>query len=423
MVAKSGMNIFEHHCANGLRALLIPASTAPVVCVSVWYRAGSRHDMPGRSGTAHFLEHMMFKGTAANPKGTYDDLLHELGASNNASTWLDRTNYYILIGNDRYQQALSLEADRMRGALLRERDLVDERPVVLNELDRNEDDPGCTLIDRIIATHFTDHPYQRPVIGLRSDVESISQSDLTDFYNRYYQPDNAFLVIAGQFETDRMIADIEAAFGAVPANTNQPLPPPSNKEPVQEQERRFEIRKAGQQELLGIAYPSPQRGAPDAFAMDVLAQVLGHGRTSRLYQGLVEKGLAVHASAENQAMPCDPFIFLFDIELAAGVSQPQVEAAMEQEISRICNEPISQRELDRAMKRARVEFIMRRDSVSALAFLIGEFEISTGWRYLETYLEQLSKVTPDDVSAAAKRWLVPSQRTVGFFQPTENGGE
>jgi len=414
-VGPSRLDVTEHRCENGLLALLLPANTAPVVCVSVWYRAGARHDVPDRSGCAHLLEHMMFKGTDRHPKGDYDRILHALGGINNASTWLDRTNYYILIGADRYEAALELEADRMRGALLTEADLEDERPVVLNELDRSEDDPGAALFDRLLAMAFLRHPYRRPVIGWRQDVEAISCADLRTFYDRYYQPGNAFLTVVGAFEPAEMCAAIDRHFGSIPAAETRPER--RIVEGPQRGERRFELRKAGEQDIVGIAYRAPQRTENDAFAMDVLAQVLGHGRTSRLYKALVETGIAVSVATENQSMPADPFLFLFDIEPADGVSPAQVEEVLDAEIARLAREPISKRELERAQKRARVDFVMRRDSVSSLAFLIGELEVTAGWQLALTYLRRLEHVTPIDVMDAAEKYLTREQRTVGHFRP------
>lgn len=412
----SQLEVVEHRCDNGLLSLLLESPTAPVVCLSVWYRAGAKHDPAGESGVAHLLEHMMFKGTDRHPKGDYDRILHSLGAMNNASTWLDRTNYYILIGNDRYAAALELEADRMRGARLSGEDLKDERTVVLNELDQSKDDPGTALFERLLALTFLEHPYRRPVVGWRQDVESITRADLQGFYDHYYQPNNAFLAVVGDFRTAEMIKAIERTFGSIP-----PGDPPAARsvtEPPQRGERRFELRRAGQQELLGISYRAPQRGDAAALAMDVLAQVLGHGRTSRLYKALVETGLAVHASAENQSISADPFLFLLDIEPASGVELSRIEQAIDREIGRLASEPISDREIQRARKRARVGFIMRRDSVSALAFLIGEFEVACGWRLLQTYLEQLDAVMPEQVMKAARRYLVRDERTLGHFRPT-----
>lgn len=416
--------VIEHRCANGLTALLLPTETTPVVCISVWYRAGARHDPTGKSGTAHLLEHMMFKGTARHPKGAYDQVLHALGGMNNASTWMDRTNYYILIGSDRYAAALELEADRMAGALLTEEDLDDERPVVLNELDQSKDDPGAALFDRLLEQAFPTHPYRRPVIGWRADVESITAGDLRAFYDRYYRPANAFLTIVGLFEPVEMIAAIEEHFGRLPAGPAPP--PPRERETPQRAERRFELRRAGEQDIIGMAYHAPQRARDESFAMDVLAQVLGHGRTSRLYKALVDTELAVGVVAENQSIPVDPFLFLMDIEPADGVSVVQIESVLAAELDRLTKEPISTREMERARKRARVDFIMRRDSVSAMAFMLGELEISTGWRFAETYLGRLADVTSARVMEAARRYLSPAGRTLGHFRPirgSEGEGE
>lgn len=417
MGPEADLAVREHRLDNGLTVLLLETNTAPVVCISVWYRAGSRHDAQGCTGTAHLLEHLMFKGTAGHPKGDYDRVLHALGAINNASTWLDRTNYYILIGSDRYRAGLELEADRMRGALLRDEDLADERPVVLNELDRSEDDPGAALGDRLVALAFLEHPYRHPVIGWRQDVETIAGEDVRAFYDAYYRPNNAFLTIVGAFDQGEMLAEVERLFGDLEPGSLAPPRPVI--EPPQRGERRFELRKAGQQEILGLAYRAARRDHDDAFALDVLAQVLGHGRTSRLYQALVDSGLAVHAATENQSIPVDPYLFFIDVEPADGITPQQIEEAIEREIARLVHETISPRELARARKRARVEFVLRRDSVSALAFLIGELEVCAGWRLARDYLSRLEAVTAEQVSAAAARYLRSEARTIGRFRPSE----
>lgn len=414
----ASLAVQEHRCANGFRALLLEAHHAPVVCVSIWYRAGSRHDPPGRSGMAHLLEHMMFKGTPRYPRGSYDRILHLQGAANNASTWYDRTNYYVMIGSDRYPIALELEADRMRNTLLTEEDLAPERTVVLNELDRSEDEPVAALLDRIHALAFLQHPYRRPVIGWRQEVAQIGADEIRSFYDSYYQPQNAFLVAAGDFTPAEMIAEIEAHFGVL-AGSAQPAAQPVQELP-QRGERRCELRKAGHSRILALAYKVPPRASDDGYALDVIAQVLGQGRTSRLYGALVERGLAIDVGAENQSMPIDPFLFYVEAELTREVDAAQVEERIAREIERLCREPVTDRELARARKRARVGFVMRQDSVSARAFLIGEFEITTGWPFVRDYLDRLDAVTPEDVRAAARRYLVADERTVGLFRPRES---
>jgi zinc protease len=409
--------VTEHAWPNGLKALLLETHQAPIVCLSIWYRAGSRDDPPGGTGTAHLLEHLTYKGTHRHPKGEYDRILHAQGALHNASTWLDRTGYHILIGNDRYPIGLELEADRMRGACLDARDLRDEIPVVANEIARNEDEPMAALFERLQALAFLQHPYGHPVLGWSQDLEAASVEGLRGFYDHRYQPGNAHLAVVGDFRTETMLAEITRTFGAIP-----PGPTPARRpvvEPPQRGERRFELRKAGRQELWAAAYKVPSRSHGDGYALDVLAHVLGQGRTSRLYRALIESGLAVGAGAENQATPADPFLFLVDADLARGASREKVEEAVEREIARLAREPVGREEIDRARKRARVEFVMRRDKVSAQAFLLGEFEATVGWRFVETYLERLSAVEPEDVMRVAGRYLVREERTVGHFRPTD----
>ena len=407
----------EHACGNGLRALLLETHTAPVLCVSIWYRVGSSDDPAGGTGMAHLLEHMMFKGSRNFPKGAYDQQLHVLGAMNNASTWLDRTNYYVLIGSDRYETALALEADRLRGAILSAEDLADERTVVLNELDQSRDDPATLLYEELLANAFERHPYRCPVIGWRPDVERISIEDLRAFYDRFYQPANAFLVIAGDFDSERMIADIERHFGRIEGSAVERDARPL--EPAPAGPRRFRVSRTGGQEMLALGYPAAQRSAPEALHLDVLAQVLGHGRTSRLYRALIDSHRAVHVAAENQSMPTDPFLFMVDLEPAPGVPVEEILRVYDEEVERLAREPLTEQEFDRARKRARVEFVMRRDRVSALAFLLGEFEIAGGWQQLPTYLERLDAVTSEDVMRAAGRYLRADMRTLGHYVPGE----
>jgi zinc protease len=409
--------VTEHRLANGLRALLLEAHAAPIVCVSVWYRVGSRDDPPGGTGTAHLLEHMTYKGTARHPKGEYDRVLHAQGALHNASTWLDRTGYYVLIGSDRYPLALSLEADRMLGAQLEASDLRDEVPVIVNEIARNEDEPLAALYERLQALAFLQHPYGRPVLGWRQDLEAATPESLRAFYRQHYQPGNAHLAIVGDFSTETMLTEIDRSFGTIPPGTPPPRRPVL--EPPQRGERRFELRKAGSQEFWAAAYKIPSRRDDDSYALDLLAHVLGHGRVSRLYRALVETGLAVAAGAESQATPADPFLFFVDAEPARGVAREAIEAAVDEAIARLARTPIGDEEIARARKRARVEFVMRRDKVSAQAFLLGEFEATVGWRFVESYLERLQAVGPEDVMRVAARYLVRDERTVGHFRPTD----
>jgi zinc protease len=408
--------VVEERLENGLRLLLLESHLSPVVCVSVWYRVGSRHDPAGGAGLAHLLEHMTYNGTARHPKGAYDRVLHAHGALHNASTWLDRTGYYVVVGSDRYEIALDLEADRMRGARLDPADLRDEITVIANEIQRTEDEPAAALHERLQSLAFRVHPYGRPVLGWPEDLQAVTAADLRAFYDRHYQPGNAHLVVVGDVRLPELRERIRSTFGAIPAGAA----PPSRAaaEPAQRGERRFELRKAGGQELWAAGYKVPSRSSDDSYALDVLAHVLGHGRTSRLYGALVETGLAVAAGAEYPAAPADPFLFLIDADPGPGVARDAVEEVIDREIDRLAREPVAPAEIARARKRARVEFVMRRDKVSARAFLLGELESTVGWRVAETYLARLDAVTPEHVMRVAGRSLVRDERTVGHFRPS-----
>jgi zinc protease len=409
----------ERVLENGLKVIVLESHATPNVCCSIWYRAGSKHETAGATGLAHLLEHMMFKGTRRFPKGEFDRILHRNGAINNASTWLDRTNYYELIKADRLDIVLELEADRMRGALFQHSDLEDEMPVVRNELERDEDDPESNLFHRIQSLAFLEHPYHWPTIGWKADVEAIRAEQIRRFYDTFYHPNNAFLVIVGDVDTEETFRLVEKHFGRIPPG---PEPPKVvTVEPPQKGERRVVIRKPGENDYLGMAFRIPQRRHPDNYALDLLGQILGQGRTSRLYKALVERKLAVRTTAVNYATLEDPFLFFLEAEVAPEVEPRLVEEAVEETLARLRDEPVEPRELERAKKRNRVEFVYRRDRVSRQAFFLGELEVSCGWRFGQTYLEAMERVSVEDIQRVARTYLVADSRTVGWYLAVRDG--
>ena len=403
----------EHILDNGLKVIVVESHGTPAVCCSVWYRAGSKHESAGTTGLAHLLEHMMFKGTERFPKGELDRILHRIGAINNASTWMDRTNYYELISADRLDAVLELEADRMRGALFTQRDIEDEMPVVRNELERDEDDPHSNLFERIQSTAFLEHPYHWPTIGWKSDVEAIRAEQIREFYDRFYHPGNAFLVIAGDVTPEQAVAAARRAFGGIPAGPAARRP--VTVEPAQKGERRLTIRKPGENDILAMAFRIPQRLHPDNYALDLLGQVLGQGRTSRLYRALVEKKIATRVSAANNASLEDPYLFVLDADVAPGVDPAAAEEAVQGVLDEVRSGTVLPEEMERAKKKNRVDFIYRKDRVSRQAFFVGELEIACGWRFGSTYLEETEKVTVEDILRVAGTYLVSDARTVGFY--------
>lgn len=411
--------IYEATLPNGMKVLMKEVHAAPIMCFSIWYRAGSKHEEVGRTGLAHLLEHMMFKGTERYGKGAYDRTLESNGAINNATTWLDRTNYFVMIAADRVDVAMELEVDRMRGALFTDQDLEDEMPVVRNEMELGEDDPFTELDERIGSVAFLEHPYHWPTIGWKSDVEAIRASDIRDYYDRYYWPNNAFLVLVGDLPVSEMLAKAMKHFGSLPRGGTEPRV--VTVEPPQKGERRFLIRESGETRLLGLAYRIPEAMHPDLPALATLGRILAEGRSSRLYRALVERGLASEVQAYAQPME-EPYLFFIYVTLSEEADPDLVERLVDEEIARLQTEPPAQAELARAFRQFKVATLFERDDLSDLMFAIGEAESRGGYALFDHALSRMEAVTGEDVRRAAETYLVRDQRTVGFYLPRDAEG-
>lgn len=420
MKGPSATGIYEATLANGLRVLIKEVHTSPLFCASVWYRAGSRNEGPGTTGLAHLLEHMMFKGTARYGKGQFDQILERNGALNNASTSLDRTQYYILVSKDRADLAMELEADRMRGALFTQTDLDDEMTVVRNELEKGEDNPYDELAERTQAVAILEHPYHWPVIGWKTDVEAITAAQIHQYYDRNYQPNNAFLVLLGDLSAAEMLDMAVRHFSPVPRGADPE--PVVTVEPEQKGERRFLLREAGRLRILNLAYHTPARKHPDTLPLDVTAQLLAGGRSSRLYKALVETGLATDVAASNGSDTVDPYLLYIYVDIAEGASPDSVEAALDAELERLTREAPAEAEVRRAAQQLKVSSLFARDDLQSLMFAIGEAEISGGYGLFEGYLDSLAAVTPGAVRRVASTYLKQDNRTVGLYLPIGSEG-
>jgi zinc protease len=404
---------------NGLRVLTKEVHAAPVVSFSVWYRVGSRNEHTGITGVSHLLEHMMFKGTKQYRPGEIPRLLFLNGAGFNASTHWDWTNYYETLSSDRLELAMKVEADRMVNSRIDKADLDSEMTVVRSELEGGENNPGRLLWREVVATAFIAHPYQWPVIGWRSDVENVPRDEIYRYYKTHYGPNTATIVIVGDFDTARALALVRRHFGAL-----KPIPAPERiytAEPPQRGERRVTVRRPGALPIVMAAYKIPQAASPESYALEVLAMVLGEGRTSRLHQALVEKGLASSAGASNPALR-DPFLFEVTATARPGVSADQLEAALLAEVDHVREAPITAEELRRAQSRVEADFVFQTDSVTSQARQIGYWAMVADWRYLTTFLDGVRALTPEAIQEVAEKYLVPDGRTVGHFIPATGGG-
>src|SRR5262245_39016978 len=309
--------VTETRLPNGLRVLTKEVHSAPVVSVSVWYRVGSRDEHTGITGISHLLEHMMFKGTPRYRVGEIARTLFLNGASFNASTFYDWTSYYETLAADRLELAVELEADRMAHSRIDKADLDSEMTVVRSELEGGENDPETLLRQAVTATAIQAHPYHWPVIGWRSDVEQMPREALHAYYRTHYGPNNATVVIVGDFETKRALDLVRKHFGPL---APIPTPPPVyTTEPEQRGERRVTVSQAGALPIVMLAYRVPAATNPDFYALDVLGTLLGEGRTGRLYQALVETELASEVDAGAPSLR-DPFLFFVTATARPGVS-------------------------------------------------------------------------------------------------------
>ncbi|MBN2082050.1 insulinase family protein [bacterium] len=415
-------DVHEYRLDNGMLVLLVENHNAPVINLNVVYRVGSKYEEPGITGISHLLEHMMFKTSDNMPLGTFDRRLKEVGADNNAYTWLDQTVYYETIAADKIDVALELEAERMRNLSILPEDHQFEMTVVRNELDQRDDEPFTLLYERLINQAFEVHPYRHPTIGWKEDVEGIKTEQIRAYYDKYYQPDNSFIVAVGDFDPDELYGKIADHFGALPAShlTKPELPV----EPEQTEERRFEINRAGQLDYLLIGWHIPESEHPDSYALAVLGQLLGQGRTSRLYGALVDSGkCAMAQSWASNFSYADPFLFMAAAALNPGVDPAEVEPLVYQEIDKISAEGVTEQELARAKKQSRVSFVYEKDSIEAEARNIIYFELMSGYADIDKYLPGIDAVTNEDIKRVALTYLTPANRTVGIYRAQVDGGD
>ncbi len=411
------------HEGNGLRVLVAPTPVAPVVGFAVVYRVGSRHEVAGHTGATHMLEHLMFKGSEGfNPDQGTDiaRTLHRIGASFNATTWLDRTSYYAIVPVESLAVPVAIEADRMRRALIRDSDLESERTVILNELDTGDNEPFEQLLKASFAQVFLEHPYHHPTIGWRGDVERVSADVLRRFYDTFYHPDNATAIVVGDISEDAALVEVERGFGAIPP-AGGPFPDPSIREGRQRGERRFVIERAGELGSLALTWRIPEGLHDDLPALNVLTQVLSDGVTSRLHQRLVETNrcLGVHAFTFELH---DPGVLQIFATLAPGIDHAEVERVVRDEVAALAAGAPSADELARAVTQTRTDVAFRRTSPAQIVSGLTEAVAMGDWRHFSRELEAVSAVGADDVRRVAETYLDDRGLTVGWYRPEGPSG-
>jgi zinc protease len=416
-----GPQIAHFTLANGLEVVVIPDHRAPVVTNMVWYKVGSADETPGKSGLAHFLEHLMFKGTAKNPAGRFSQIVATIGGQENAFTSADYTGYFQRVPRGELKQMMELEADRMTGLVLSDDVVRPELNVVLEEQNmRVANNPAARLGEQMDAALYLNHPYGRPVIGWRQEIEQLGREEALEFYRRFYTPNNAILVVAGDVTAEEVRALAQDTFGKVPrvADIKPRLRP---QEPVQEAPRTVTLADPRvTQPSLSRYYlaPSSTTARPgESEALDVLAHILGRGSNSRLYQTLVvEKGVAVNAGASYDGTALDNTRLSVYATPKPETTLPQLEEAIDAVLADVVENGVSAEELERSKNRLVADSIYANDNQRTLAQWYGS-ALATGStiEQVRTWPDRLRLVSAEAVREAARHWLDQRHSVTGYL--------
>lgn len=419
-VSAQSLNVTEKVLPNGLKVLLREDHKSPVVTFQIWYKVGSRNERLGKTGISHVLEHMMFKGTKKYGPKTFSQTIMRNGGNDNAFTSKDYTAYFENFAADRIDISLALESDRMRNLLLDRKAFLSEREVVKEERRmRTEDDPTATMIERMTASAFIAHPYQWPVIGWMADLNNLTLEDLQAYYRTYYAPNNATIVVVGDFKTKALLPKIEKFFGRIPRGPA--VPRVGAAEPEQLGERRVTVRKPAELPVVFAGYHTPDIEHADTYALEVLQSILSSGRSSRLYQSLVyEQQIAIYAGGDYHNIANDPNLFYVYAGVMPGKTSEEVEQALYTEIEKLKTKPAAKEELQKAKNQIEASFIMGQDSVFYQAMLLGQMETVADWRLLRDYVKNIRSVTKDDIMRVAGKYLTEDNRTVGVLMPIKD---
>jgi zinc protease len=404
--------------ANGLTVLLLPDHSAPAVTMMVTYRVGSRNESYGTTGATHLLEHLMFKGTREHNKEAgngYDQLLERTGAMTNATTSLDRTNYFETVGSQDLPMAVMLEADRMRNLRLREEDRRPEMTVVRNEYERGENNPAEALQKEMWATAFFAHPYHHSTIGWRSDFEKVPIEKLRAFYDTFYWPNNATVTIIGDFDPPEALKLVKKYYGAIP-RSSQPVPSVYTQEPPQTGPRRVVVQRPGELGVVMMAEKIPKATNADYAALRIFGMIMSDGRNSRYYKALTDKNLTTNVDAYPE-FNRDPSLFFIDAQLTPGTKHDDVEKRLLAEIERVQKDGVQADEVAAAIAKYTASTAYERDGSMAMAFALNECIAAGDWSLYYSLADSVKRVTSADVQRVAKKYFSEDQRTTGWYIP------
>lgn len=414
--------VLEHRLDNGMKIIVKQDHRAPIVVSQVWYKVGSSYEHGGLTGISHVLEHMMFKGTEKHPPGEFSRIIAANGGSENAFTGRDYTAYFQTLAKDRLPVALELEADRMRNLILLEEEFLKEVEVVKEERRlRTEDKPNSLTYEQFNAGAYEASPYRIPVIGWMADLDALQVEDLRDWYRQWYAPNNATLVVVGDVDPQAVVELAEQYFGPLnPERIDQPKP---RTEPAQRGMKRFIVKAPARQPYVILGYKTPVIAKSDAawepYALEMLSYVLDGGSSARLTRSLIRGSqVAAAADADYSAFSRLPGMFTLDAIPTPGKPIAQVEEELRKEVERFKHEPVSEAEMKRVRNQIIAAKVYEKDSVFYQAMLIGKLEtVGLDWRLGDTYVEELKKVTPEQIQQVAKKYLTEDNMSVAVLEP------
>lgn len=410
--------ITEYELDNGMKVLLFPDQSKPTMTVNITYMVGSRHEAYGETGMAHLLEHLVFKGTPDHPNIPAE--LTEHGARPNGTTWYDRTNYFetFTASEENLKWALDLESDRMVNSFIAKKDLDSEFSVVRNEFESGENNPSGVLMERVLSTAYLWHNYGKSTIGARSDIENVPIGRLQGFYKKYYQPDNAILLVAGKIDERKTINMVAEYFGDIPRPTRK-LYPTYTKEPTQDGERNVVLSRVGDVQSVSCMYHTPPGSHKDYAAIAILDEILTNEPAGRLYKAMVEPKLASYVWSFAPALKEGGFIYInADVRKENDLSA--AEEAMMSTLDGIADNPPTEEEVERSKARILKYWNLAYNNSDRVGTRMSEYIAQGDWRLFFLFRDKIENVTAEDVIAAAKKYFKPSNRTTGKFIPTDN---
>ncbi len=418
---RTAHGVREYRLQNGLRVLYRREKSAPVVAVCVTFHVGSRNEAAGHTGATHILEHLLFKDSEKFNKASGNaitDYLEWLGAYLNATTWLDRTNYFEMLPADKLEEALALEADRLRGSQFNGTDLSSEMTVVRNEYERSRNNPFELLDEEVVAAAFTMHPYRIPTIGLKEDIEASTAAKLREFYDTFYWPDNATLTVIGDVPFKTVEKLVLKHFGPIPSSPHT-IPRLTVKEPAQKKLRTVRLKKPMGVSIAELLYKAPHGRDKEFLPLYMAVMILAGGFSSRLQKSLVDTGLAAELMSFCHPLH-DPGMITFTAHVAGGIAPEQAMSAMRREIAAFAKQGPTQGELSRAKERILANFSVERDGVLNEVRVISEAVAAGNWQLAYRAEAAVKKMTVPAVARAAARYLTPKGETAGILYDQHN---